>query len=114
MVEQVPSGSEQDTGSGSGRTELAAYAGILGLGVALFWVTGSYPSRMPVWAPWDFSVWVYLATSLALLWFVRGFALTPREEWPPAWRIAAFLAGLTLTYAVLQTRFEYWLSTCSS
>jgi len=35
-------------------------------------------------------------------------ALTPQAERPPAWRIVAFLAGLVLTYAVLQTRFEYW------
>jgi len=100
--------SDQGSDSGIGRTDFVAYGVVLALGALLFWLAGTYPSRMPVWAPWDFSVSVYLATALALLWFGRGLASTPQEERPPAWRIAAFLVGLVLTYAVLQTRFEYW------
>ena len=63
---------------------------------------------MPVWAPWDFSPLIYLATALTLLWFFRGVALAPPQERPPVWRRAVFVIGLLATYAVLQTRFEYW------
>ena len=63
---------------------------------------------MPVWAPWDFSAPEYLATALTLLWFVHGLALAPPGERPPVVRRVAFVLGVVATYAVLQTRFEYW------
>ena len=50
----------------------------------------------------------YLATALVLLWFCRGLALARSGEGPAIWRRAAFLIGLALIYAVLQTRFDYW------
>lgn len=78
------------------------------LGALLFWLSTAYPSLMPIWAPWSFSPSVYLATALALIWFGRGLTLSPPEERPSVWRRAAFIAGIALTYAVLQTRFEYW------
>ncbi len=63
---------------------------------------------MPFWAPWDFSPPVYLATTLVLFWFFRGLRMAPATERPAIWRCAAFLLGVAATYAVLQTRFEYW------
>ena len=84
------------------------YGAIATLGALLFWLSGEYPSRMPVWAPWDFSPTVYIATALALLWFWRGLGLCAAEDRSPVWRRVAFVCGIVLTYAVLQTRFEYW------
>lgn len=84
------------------------YGAAAALGVLLFWLSNAYPARMPVWAPWDFSPTVYLATALALAWFWRGLALSPAEVRPPVWRCVALLCGIALIYAVLQTRFEYW------
>ena len=90
------------------RPDRAAYAAILALGVLLFWLSRSHPTLMPVWAPWDFSPLEYLATAFVLLWFCRGLASAPPAERPAVWRRAAFLAGVGVIYAVLQTRFEYW------
>ena len=90
------------------RTGSAADWAIVVFGAFLFWICESHPSLMPVWAPWDFSPLIYLATALTLLWFFRGVVLTPPQERPPVWRRAVFVIGLLTTYAVLQTRFEYW------
>jgi len=84
------------------------YAGIFALGATLWWLSREHPALMPVWGPWDFSPSGYLATALGLFWFGRGLAALPAAERPPVWRRAAFLIGLALIYAVLQTRFEYW------
>jgi len=86
----------------------AAYAAILALGAVLFWLSQDHPSRLPLWAPWDFSPFEYLATALALFWFFRGLGRSPASAKPPVWRRAAFLCGVVLIYVVLQTRFDYW------
>jgi|GEM_PF-322080 putative membrane protein len=86
----------------------AAYSLILALGAVLWWLSQTHPALMPFWAPWDFSPPIYLATALALFWFRRGLQITPPAERPPVWRQVAFLLGVALIYAVLQTRFEYW------
>jgi putative membrane protein len=93
---------------GDARGGRAAYAAILGLGTVLFWLSQDHPSRLPVWAPWDFSPPEYLATALTLLWFYRGLERSPPPARPPVWRRAAFLCGVVLIYGVLQTRFDYW------
>ncbi|HZZ59745.1 MAG TPA: cytochrome c oxidase assembly protein [Roseiarcus sp.] len=62
---------------------------------------------MPVWAPWDFSWPEYLAFSLIILWFFRGFARTPLQERPSVGRRIAFFSGLALLYTVMQTHFDY-------
>jgi putative membrane protein len=90
------------------RSETGIYGAIAALGVLLFWLSSTYPSHMPAWAPWDFSPTVYLATALALAWFWRGLALAPAAARPPVWRRVAFVCGIAVIYAVLQTRFEYW------
>jgi putative membrane protein len=51
---------------------------------------------------------VYLVTALALFWYCRGLGRSPPPTRPPVWRRAAFLLGVVLIYAVLQTRFDYW------
>jgi putative membrane protein len=84
------------------------HAVILALGALLWWLSANHPALMPVWAPWEFSPTVYLATALALFWYWRGVALAPPEERPAAWRQVAYVLGVGLVYAVLQTRFEYW------
>ncbi|WP_300783700.1 cytochrome c oxidase assembly protein [Enhydrobacter sp.] len=62
---------------------------------------------MPVWAPWDFSWLEYLATTLAVFWFFRGLMQEPSEMRPSCWRQIAFVSGLLVIYAALQTRFDY-------
>jgi putative membrane protein len=93
---------------GDARPGPAAYAAILGVGAVLLWLSQDHPSWLPVWAPWDFSPPVYLATVLALFWYCRGLGRSPPQARAPIWRRAAFLLGVVLIYAVLQTRFDYW------
>ncbi|HKO25558.1 MAG TPA: hypothetical protein VJY65_12575, partial [Chloroflexota bacterium] len=65
-------------------------------GAVLFWLSTYRPALLPIWAPWDFSWVEYLATALTLGWFWRGYAVSPLDRRPPAWRIAAFLVGMTV------------------
>ncbi|HEV2100641.1 MAG TPA: cytochrome c oxidase assembly protein [Stellaceae bacterium] len=90
------------------RPDVAACTAIGALGALLWWLSTSYPTLLPFWAPWDFSPPIYLATALILFWFFRGLAVTPAAERPAAWRLAASLLGTGVIYAVLQTKFEYW------
>ncbi len=85
-----------------------SHAAVAGVGAALWLLSYYRPALMPVWAPWEFSPTVYLAAVLGLLWYFRGLAATPEAERPGIWRRVAFVAGVVGTYAVLQTRFEYW------
>ena len=62
---------------------------------------------MPAFGPWDFSPSIYLATALALYWYWCGIALSPPAERPALWQLA-FISGVLLIDAVLQTRIEYW------
>lgn len=88
--------------------EQIAYGTIALLGGLLWWLSTEHPSWMPVWAPWDFSALQYLAATLSLFWYGRGIGRLPAAERPSAWRSVAFVAGVLVLYAVLQTRFEYW------
>ena len=92
----------------AGAGERAAYAAIAALGALLWWLSASHPALLPFWLPWDFSSPIYIATALILFWFFRGLALSPAVERPAVWRRIAFLLGVAVIYAVLQTRFEYW------
>jgi putative membrane protein len=107
-MEQVWSQRRLISRSVEGWTNLLAYCAIFCLGTLVFWLSRSHPSLMPDWAPWDFSPSEYSAMALTLLWFWRGLALSPPQARPPVWRRIAFLLGLLVLYAVLQTRFEYW------
>jgi putative membrane protein len=96
-------------GRAAGRPrDVPAYAAILALGAALWWLSANHPALIPFWAPWEFCPTEYLATALALLWYRRGLARMPVEQRPAAWRQVAFVFGVGLVYAVLQTRYEYW------
>nr|WP_253201178.1 cytochrome c oxidase assembly protein [Sphingomonas quercus] len=57
--------------------------------------------------PYEFSWGVFLATSFAALWYLRGFASCPDSRKPRRWRIAAYFAGLFLIYAAMQTHIDY-------
>lgn len=74
----------------------------------LFWLCRAYPSRLPVWAPWDFSWTEFLAAALGLVWFFRGAAALPLEARPPVWRRVSFTLGVGSIYVVLQTRVDYF------
>ena len=80
---------------------------ILLLGALLSWLCRVHPGWLPSWAPWDFSWPEFLGTAFPFWWFLRGLALTPPQARPAPARRAAFLLGLGLIYAVLQTRFDY-------
>jgi putative membrane protein len=75
--------------------------------IALWWLTEKHVSALPVFAPWDFSFIEFGAAWLSAWWYVRGLALTPRNEQPSLARRIGFFAGLALIYIVLETRFEY-------
>ena len=64
----------------TGYADRAAYLAIFALGALLFWLSADHPALMPVWAPWDFSIPIYLATALTLLWYFRGLALSAPER----------------------------------
>jgi putative membrane protein len=85
----------------------ALYAALIGVTALLWWWCANDPAALPVWAPWDFAPLQFLATWLALWWFARGVMAAPPAERPAPWRSACFVTGLMITYAVLQTRFEY-------
>lgn len=84
----------------------ATYGAIFVLGAILFWMSHSHPSLMPFWAPWDFSLSIYLATALTFYWFWRGLALSPHEAQPPIWRRIAFLLGVLLVLNFLRLHEE--------
>lgn len=85
-----------------------AYLVIAIAGAGLFWLTRAYPSRLPVWAPFDFSWTEYLAATLSLLWFVQGLVRSAPESRLPVWRRVFFVLGVTSIYVVLQTRVDYY------
>ncbi|HEX4295262.1 MAG TPA: cytochrome c oxidase assembly protein [Rhizomicrobium sp.] len=83
-----------------------AYALLLVGGGAIYVLCRFYPADLPFWMPWEFSWPVYLATGLALGWFFRG--LWRMAERPASWRIACFVLGVALDYAVLQIHIDYY------
>lgn len=83
------------------------YAAILVSGAVLQILCALIPAELPSFMPWEFSWPVFLAVSLALLWFFKGLEALPRAERPPLWRSGTFLLGVASFYAVLQTHFDY-------
>lgn len=65
----------------------------------------SFPEILGALAPYDWQPLVTLVVGGALVLFLRGLAAGAR---PGVWRVAAFLLGLALMYAVTQTRYDYY------
>ncbi|HEX4302488.1 MAG TPA: cytochrome c oxidase assembly protein [Rhizomicrobium sp.] len=84
------------------------YGGILFVGGAIYEACRIVPAHLPVWMPWEFSWPAYLATTLTLAWFWRGWVRMPAAERPAAWRGACFVAGVLSFYIVLQTHIDYY------
>jgi putative membrane protein len=83
-----------------------AYALLLMGGAAMYLLCRYDPVDMPFWMPWEFSWPAFLTTALVLAWFARGLART--AERPAGWRIACFVLGVAMDYAVLQTHIDYY------
>jgi len=86
---------------------LVFYGTVLPLGLALWWLSLHDPAALPFLAPWDFAPLMALGAVLSLWWYGRGLLRMMPCCHPPRWRQIAFVAGMLLTYFVLQTRFEY-------
>lgn len=82
-----------------------AYGAIGLAGFALFTVSQFRPALMPLWGPFEFSWWEYLAAALATYWYACGLASA--KDRPSLWRQAGFFVGLLLIYGGLQTHFDY-------
>jgi putative membrane protein len=91
-----------------GRSPWIGYAALLALGAVLFFVCHRFPADLPVWLPWEFSWPEYLVTALTLAWFWRGLRVLPKDQHPPLWRLACFVAGVLSFWIVLQTRIDYY------
>ena len=86
---------------------LAVPVGLVALGALIDWLSTAYPADMPVWMPFDFSWFAWLGTVLPVWWYWHGMGLLAPSERPRRWRQVAFLLGMALIYAVLQTRYLY-------
>jgi putative membrane protein len=89
------------------RSDATVPLGIIAAGGVIAWLCRDFPAAMPVWAPWEFSWPEFLAAALGLWWYARGVRLIPTTERPAIARSLAFVAGVALIYAVLQTHFDY-------
>jgi len=92
----------------SNRGDWLAYAALLMAGAGLYVICREFPAELPPFLPWEFSWVVFLATALFLGWFARGLRVLPRERRPRPWRIGAYVLGVLMIYAVLQTRIDYY------
>jgi len=84
------------------------YGALLLLGALLDLACHFFPADLPVWMPWEFSWPEYLATTLTLVWFVRGLELLPQDRHPPLWRKICFVVGVLSFWIVLQTHIDYY------
>src|SRR5215469_6508207 len=82
------------------------YGLLLGVGAVLSIACRLFPADLPFFMPWEFSWPVFLVTALSLAWFFRGLRHVP--ERPARWRIACFVLGVVLDYAVLQTHIDFY------
>ena len=89
------------------RNEWNLYGGLLAIGAVIDVLCRVYPAELPVWMPWEFSWTEFLATTLTLDWFWRGWKRVAAENRPPLWRGLCFVAGVLSIYIVLQTHIDY-------
>jgi putative membrane protein len=66
-----------------------------------------FPSELPFWMPWEFSWPVYLAITLTLVWYGRGWFKLAADQRPALWRSICFGIGVLSIYSVLQTHVDY-------
>jgi len=95
--------------SGPGRRrpwDVASWLLVAG-GLLVWWLCARFPAELPPFAPWEFSLVEFLGTLLPALWYVRGLLRAPAAERPGRARQVAFLGGVGIIYAVLQTHFVY-------
>jgi putative membrane protein len=92
---------------GSDTTNIMVMIALVGSAALLRWLTTSHPSELPSWAPWEFSWAQFLSLWLTAWWYVRGLSLTVPAARPSIARQISFLGGMSVIYAVVQTRFEY-------
>jgi putative membrane protein len=85
-----------------------AYAALVAVGGVVYVVCALFPADLPFWMPWEFSWPVFLVTALALAWFFRGRAMLPVQDRPGLLRVACFVLGVALDYAVLQTHIDFY------
>ena len=84
-----------------------AFGALLVAGAVMDTLSLYFPSELPFWMPWEFSWPVFLATSLILTWFWRGWHGIEPTERPALWRAFSFVLGVVTFYAVLQTHIDY-------
>src|ERR1700675_4517585 len=89
------------------RGDWLLYGALLAAGGAMDLVCRLAPAELPFWMPWEFSWPVFLATSLILAWFWRGWNVIDPGERLAWWRVASFVIGLLSFYVVLQTHVDY-------
>src|SRR5258707_9909373 len=90
------------------RSGWPTYGAIVVVGAVLDTLCRFFPAGLPFWMPWEFSWPVWLATTLTLTWFVRGWGRAADSERPSRWRAASFVLGVLSVYVVLQTHIDYW------
>ncbi len=91
----------------NGARDWLAYGGLLLVGGVMDVYCRAFPADLPFWMPWEFSWPVFLLTTLTLAWFIRGRIATPAAERPPLWRAISFVLGVLLSYAAVQTKYDY-------
>lgn len=84
------------------------YVLLIAAGAATSLACRYFPASLPFWMPWDFSWPEFLVTALGVGWFAAGLARLRRSDRPPLWRQISFIVGVVATYAVLQTRIDYY------
>ncbi len=77
-------------------------------GLMVAWLCQTYPSRLPVWAPTEFSWPTFLCCSGGLWCYGQGLIRTPSKARPSILRQVCFGVGVLSVYAVLQTHFLYF------
>ena len=89
------------------RRHTTLIAGLLAIGAIEMLLVDAAPGALPVWMPYEFSWGVFLACSLSVTWYVRGFAVSTAAERPGRMRRMSFLLGIGLIYASMQTHADY-------
>lgn len=66
-----------------------------------------YPGSLPLWMPYEFSWGVFLSCTIGIVLYLRGLLRLPVAPGANGWRKAAFLIGVGLICASMQTWLDY-------